>query len=83
MYGITVHTKHAWGKSMRFFRFHHKGVRQFYEDDFDKGVPPAMADKLRKLLFAMETAESLEMVAFTAGSFTRSKANSKGSGALR
>lgn len=36
------------------------GLRQLHEEGSAKGVPPAMADKLRKLLFVLETAESLE-----------------------
>ena len=44
---------------MRFVRFRHKGLRQLHEDGSPKGVPPAMADKLRKLLFALETAGSI------------------------
>jgi toxin HigB-1 len=47
---------------MRIARFRHKGLRQLYEDDIARGVPPAMRDKLRKLLFAMETADDLEQV---------------------
>jgi proteic killer suppression protein len=47
---------------MRFGRFRHKGLRQLYADDNAKGVPPAMADKLRKLLFALETADGLDQV---------------------
>ncbi len=47
---------------MQFGRFRHKGLRQLYEDDNAKGVPPAMADKLRKLLFALETADNLDQV---------------------
>ena len=47
---------------MRIARFRHKGLRQLYEDDIARGVPPAMLDKLRKLLFAMETADDLEQV---------------------
>ena len=47
---------------MRFVRFRHKGLRQFHEDGSAKGVPPAMADKLRKILFALETADSLEQL---------------------
>lgn len=38
----------------------HKGLRQLYEDDNAKGVQASSADKLRKLLFAMETASSLD-----------------------
>jgi proteic killer suppression protein len=44
---------------MRIVSFRHKGLQQFYESGKPKGVPPAMADKLRKLLFAIETAHSL------------------------
>lgn len=47
---------------MQLARFRHKGLRQLYEDDTAKGVPPAMADKLRKLFFALETAENIEQV---------------------
>jgi proteic killer suppression protein len=45
---------------MRLARFRHKGLRQLYEDDNAKGVPAAMADKLRKLLLALETADTLD-----------------------
>jgi proteic killer suppression protein len=47
---------------MQLVRFRHKGLRQLHEDGSAKGVPSAMADKLRKLLFALETAEMLEQV---------------------
>ena len=47
---------------MQLVRFRHKGLRQLHEDGNAKGVPPAMADKLRKLLFALETAETLEQL---------------------
>ena len=42
---------------MQLVRFRHKGLRRLHEDGDAKGVPSAMADKLRKLLFALETAE--------------------------
>ncbi len=42
---------------MQLVRFRHKGLRQLHDDGNTKGVPPAMVDKLRKLLFALETAE--------------------------
>jgi proteic killer suppression protein len=42
--------------------FRHKGLRHLHEDGSAKGVPSAMADKLRKLLFALETAETLEQL---------------------
>ena len=47
---------------MQFARFRHKGLRELYEDDIARGVPPAMAEKLRKLLFALETTDGLEKV---------------------
>ena len=45
---------------MQLVRFRHKGLRQLHEEGSAKGVPSAMADKLRKLLFAIETVETLE-----------------------
>ena len=47
---------------MQLVRFRHKGLRQLWEDGSAKGVPAAMADKLRKLLFALGTAETLEQL---------------------
>ena len=43
-------------------RFRHKGLRQLHEDGNARGVPSAMADRLGKLLFALETAERLEQL---------------------
>jgi proteic killer suppression protein len=43
-------------------RFRHKGLRQLHEEGNARGVQSAMADKLRKLLFALETAETLEQL---------------------
>ena len=45
---------------MQLVRFRYKGLRQLYEDGNARGVPSTMADKLRKLLLALETAETLE-----------------------
>ena len=42
--------------------FQHKGLRQLYEDDNSKGLSAATVDKLRKLLFALETARNLEQL---------------------
>ena len=47
---------------MQLVQFRHKGLRQLHEAGNAKGVPSAMADKLRKLLFALETAETLEQL---------------------
>ena len=44
---------------MEISSFRHKGLKLLYEDDSVKGVPPTMADKLRKLLLALETADNL------------------------
>jgi toxin HigB-1 len=48
---------------MQLVRFRHKGLRQLYEDGTGKGMPSAMVSKLRKLLFAIETAETLDQLA--------------------
>jgi len=42
--------------------FRHKGLRQLHEEGNAKGLPPAMVDKLRKLLFALETAETIDQL---------------------
>ena len=47
---------------MHLVRFRHKGLRQLHEEGNSKEVPSEMADKLRKLLFALETAASLEQL---------------------
>ena len=47
---------------MELVRFRHKGLRQLHEDGNAKGVPSAMADKLSKLLLALETAGTLEQL---------------------
>ncbi len=47
---------------MRLAGFRHKGLRQLYEDDNSKALSIATVDKLRKVLFALETAQDLEQV---------------------
>ena len=47
---------------MQLGRFRHKGLKALHDDDNPKGVPGTMADKLRKLLFALETADGLDQV---------------------
>jgi proteic killer suppression protein len=47
---------------MEFGRFRHKGLKALHHDDDAKGVPSVMADKLRKLLFALETADSVDQI---------------------
>ena len=47
---------------MRLVRFRYKGLRQLYTDDNTKGLSAFLVDKVRKLLFALETAENLEQV---------------------
>jgi hypothetical protein len=39
-----------------------KGLKVLHDDDNPRGVPSAAAAKLRKLLFALETAGSLDQV---------------------
>ena len=74
MYGITVHNE-AEGGDVQFGRFRHKGLKALHDDDNAKGVSGAMADKLRNLLFALETATALTRSAgFRAGNCIRLKA---------
>jgi plasmid maintenance system killer protein len=47
---------------MDLIRFTHKGLKRFYLEEDGKNIPPGMADKLRRLLFALETANTLEQV---------------------
>jgi proteic killer suppression protein len=47
---------------MQLAHFRHKGLRQLHEHGNAKGLPSSMADKLGKLLFALETANDLEQV---------------------
>ncbi len=52
---------------MQLTRFRHKGLKRLLENGNVKGVPSAMADKLRKLLFALETAETLDQLGWFPG----------------
>ena len=50
---------------MRIRNFVHKGLKQLYEDDNPKGLPPACLDKLRRILAfldAMEDADELRAI---------------------
>ena len=47
---------------MRLLRFRHKGLRHLHEAGSAKGLPHSMADKVGKLLFALETAETLDQL---------------------
>ena len=47
---------------MQLIRFRHKGLKHLHADDDSKGALPVMADKLRKLLFTLETANDLDQV---------------------
>lgn len=47
---------------MRLVRFRHKALRQLYADDNPKGLSATIVEKLRKLLFALETAQDLDQV---------------------
>ena len=57
MYGITVHNGGLKGPNMNLIGFRHKGLKRLYELDNTKGVPAELAGKLKKLLFALETAD--------------------------
>jgi len=47
---------------MRLSKFRHKGLLQLYTEDNPKGVSASHLDKVGKLLFALETALTLEQV---------------------
>lgn len=47
---------------MRLIGFRHKGLRRLYLEDDAKGVSGDLLEKLRKLLFALETAHALEQM---------------------
>jgi toxin HigB-1 len=40
--------------------FTHKGLKELYEDDVVKGVPPDSADKLRKMLAFLDNMQAPE-----------------------
>lgn len=48
---------------MRIESIRHKGLRLLHEENNAKGVQASTVDKLRKLLFAMETAAELDDLA--------------------
>ena len=52
---------------MQLTRFRHKGLKRLHEDGNAKAVPSVMADKLHKLLFALETAETLDQLGWFPG----------------
>lgn len=47
---------------MNLTRFRHKGLKRLHSQDDARGVPSGTADKLRKMLFALETAENLDQI---------------------
>lgn len=64
---------------MRLTGFRHKGLKQIHTGESAKGVTAAMAGKLRKLLFALETANSLDQVSrFPGWKLHRLKGSLKG-----
>lgn len=47
---------------MRLIKFRHKGLRQLYIEDNQRGVSASQLDKVKKILLALETALTLEQV---------------------
>ena len=45
---------------MRIRNLVHKGLRQLYEDDISRGVPPDTVEKLRKMLTYLDEMESAD-----------------------
>lgn len=52
---------------MRLASFRHKGLRLLYSKDDSSALSPSLLDKLRKLLFAIETARTLDQVGLYPG----------------
>ena len=76
VYCMTVHNESAFSYDR------HKGLRQFHEQGNAKGVPSAMADKLRKLLFAWKRPTRwTNLASFRVGGCTLSRATLKDFGA--
>jgi proteic killer suppression protein len=42
--------------------FRHKGLKRLFEDDDARGVPAQSVDKLRKMLFALDSATTVAQV---------------------
>ena len=42
--------------------FRHKGLKRFYEKDERKGVPPALADKVARILARLDVAKTPEQM---------------------
>jgi hypothetical protein len=62
-------------------RFPHKGLKRIYERDDASGVSSEMADRQRKMMVALETADNLNQGRyFPVGSFILSRANLKDTG---
>ena len=47
--------------------FRHKGLQRLYLKGDGKAVPPAMLDKVSKLLLAIDTADSLDQLGYFPG----------------
>lgn len=45
----------------------HEGLRKLYEDDIAHGVPTNTADKLKKMLVAIDTAQKIDDIAVMPG----------------
>ena len=60
MYGVSVRPWEA--EEIELSSFRHKGLKQLYEQDDARKLAPGMTDKLRKLLFAMQTADDLDQL---------------------
>ena len=61
VYGLTVHTEVVMARHGT-YPLSPQGAKAASRSRERQGAPPAMADKLRKLLFALETAETLEQL---------------------
>ena len=47
---------------MNLIGFRHKGLKRLYKQDDARSVPAQSSEKLRKLLFVLETADTIDQV---------------------
>ena len=64
-------------------KFKHKGLRRFFESGISSGVDPKHADRIRKILALLETADTLEDMDLPGLSLHPLKGNRKGTWAVK
>jgi proteic killer suppression protein len=60
--------------------FQHKGLREFFETDSKRGIPPELASRLRDRLDVIDAAATLEGIALPHFALHELKGNRAGGG---